>query len=134
LTQVKLITYRTTLKLSANGSSAGLQEAGTVLHLARSGRLIIKAQAQVRDGSLLVDENGRRTGRVMETIGSVSSPFLSVQPMTERIERIVGTKLYVQQSDREAGDRGGKRWNRQFKSNKNGGRRPRNDLTRKNSR
>jgi rRNA processing protein Gar1 len=72
-----------------------LQEAGTVLHLARSGRLIIKADSQVPDGKLLVDEGGRRAGKVMETIGPVTSPYLSVQPMTDRIESVVGTKLYV---------------------------------------
>ena len=77
---------------------ASLQEAGTVLHLAKSGRLIVKASSQLRDGTLLVDEKGRRTGRVMETIGPVVSPFLSVQPMTERIERIVGTKLFVSEA------------------------------------
>ncbi|MHB1909200.1 MAG: H/ACA ribonucleoprotein complex subunit GAR1 [Nitrososphaerales archaeon] len=90
-----------------------MQEAGTVLHLARSGRLIVKANSQVRDGALLVDQEGRRTGKVMETIGSVSSPFLSVQPMTERIERLVGSKLFVSESlPREE--------KRQFRKNKGG--------------
>jgi len=31
----------------------------------------------------------------MELIGPVEAPYLSVQPFTDRIERIVGTKLYV---------------------------------------
>jgi RNA-binding protein len=73
-----------------------LQEAGTVLHLARSGRLILKASPPaVREGSILVDEKGRRTGKVLELIGPVESPFLSVQPFTDRIERISDTKLYL---------------------------------------
>lgn len=75
-----------------------LSEVGTVLHLARSGRLIVRASSQVPDGTFLVDEKGRRAGRVMETIGPVSSPYLSVQPGTERIERIVGTKLFIAES------------------------------------
>jgi rRNA processing protein Gar1 len=87
--------------------------------MARSGRLIVKAQTQVRDGSLIVDEKGRRTGKVMETIGSVASPFLSVQPLTDRVERIIGTKLYIQ--DRPA-DRSGNNMERgsrdQYKRNK----------------
>jgi rRNA processing protein Gar1 len=83
-----------------------LQEAGTVLHLARSGRLIVKAASQVEDGTLLVDEGGKRTGRVMETIGPVSSPYLSIQPMTDRVERLVGAKLFVvQSSPRESSER-----------------------------
>jgi rRNA processing protein Gar1 len=75
-----------------------LSEVGTVLHLARSGRLIVRASSQVPDGTFLVDEKGRRAGRVMETIGPVSSPYLSVQPGTERIDRIVGTKLFIAES------------------------------------
>gem|GEM_PF-1575254 len=71
------------------------KEAGVVLHLARSGRLIIKAGAQVRDGSILIDASGRKTCRVIENIGPVSSPYLSTQPLTDRIERVVGQKLFV---------------------------------------
>ncbi len=72
-----------------------LQEAGTVLHLARSGRLIIKASTQLTDYTVLIDENGRRACRIMEMIGPVASPYFSAQPFTDRIERILGTKLYV---------------------------------------
>jgi rRNA processing protein Gar1 len=49
----------------------------------------------VREGSILIDEKGRRTGKVMELIGSAGAPYLSVQPFTDRIERISGTKLYL---------------------------------------
>ncbi len=93
-----------------------LQEAGTVLHLAKSGRLIVKAASLVHDGAFLVDENGRRAGKVMETIGPVSSPYLSVQPATERIERIIGTKVFISESHpRRAPDE--KQFS-QFRSNK----------------
>ncbi len=95
-----------------------LQEAGTVLHLAKSGRLIIKAASQVQDGVFLVDEKGRRAGRVMETIGPISSPYLSVQPGTDRIERIVGTKLFISESSPRHSS-GSKRFS-QFRSNKTG--------------
>ncbi|MGI0078319.1 MAG: H/ACA ribonucleoprotein complex subunit GAR1 [Nitrososphaerales archaeon] len=91
-------------------------EAGTVLHLARSGRLIVKASSQVPDGALLVDDKGRRAGKVMETIGPVSSPYLSVQPGTDRTERIVGTKLFISESLPSLPSRG-KKFNR-FRSNK----------------
>jgi rRNA processing protein Gar1 len=80
---------------------AVLQEAGVVLHLARSGRLILKASSQVPDGTLLVDNEGRRSGKVMETIGPVASPYLSVQPMTDRIERVVSTPLFISEVRQE---------------------------------
>jgi rRNA processing protein Gar1 len=60
--------------------------------------LIIKATSQVPDGKLLVDENGRRAGRVMETIGPVSSPYISLQPMSDRIEKIIGSKVFVSEA------------------------------------
>jgi rRNA processing protein Gar1 len=74
-----------------------LQEAATVLHLARSGRLILKAttSALPREGSILVDEKGRRVAKVLEIIGPVASPYLSTQPLTDRIERSSKTKLYL---------------------------------------
>lgn len=68
------------------------------MHLARSGRLIIKASTQIRDGTPLVDSEGRRIGRVMETIGPVKSPYLSVQPMTDRVERLIGSKLFISEN------------------------------------
>jgi RNA-binding protein len=84
-----------------------LQEAGTVLHLARSGRLILKAAPEiVREGSILVDEQGRRTAKVLEIIGPVSSPYLSAQPFTDRIERIVGAKLYLGEAQEPVRSRG----------------------------
>ena len=66
-----------------------------MLHLARSGRLILKASVPVKEGSILVDEKGRRTGKVQEIIGPASGPYLSAEPFTDRIERLVGTKLYL---------------------------------------
>jgi len=86
-----------------------LQEAGIVLHQARSGRLILKAAAQVRDGSILVDEEGRRTCKVIETIGPVASPYLSTQPLTDRLERIKGQKLFLSDLS-EYGERRSKRY------------------------
>ncbi len=83
-----------------------LQEAGTVLHLARSGRLILKtSNPPPREGSILVDEKGRRTCKVMEIIGPVSSPYISAQPLTDRIERVAGTKLFVGENTFREGPR-----------------------------
>jgi rRNA processing protein Gar1 len=51
--------------------------------------------APAKEGSILVDEKGRRTARVLEIIGPVASPYLSTQPLTDRIERSSKTKLYL---------------------------------------
>lgn len=99
-----------------------MQEAGVVLHLARSGRLILKAQGQVKDGSILVDSEGRKSCKVIENIGPVSSPYLSTQPLTDRIERILGQKLFI-------GDLPQHHKERRFRSNKSG--KKRNDQGRR---
>jgi rRNA processing protein Gar1 len=75
-----------------------LQEAATVMHLARSGRLILRANSPVKDGSILVDEKGRKTCKVIETIGPVSGPYFSAQPLADRIGRVAGEKLFLDES------------------------------------
>jgi RNA-binding protein len=72
-------------------------EIGEVMHLAKSGRLIVKlnaAGAGVKAGELLIDGSGKRVGRVAELIGPVSAPYASVIPMTDRTSRLVGTKIF----------------------------------------
>jgi rRNA processing protein Gar1 len=67
------------------------------MHLAKSGRLIVKLSAAgqtVRAGEILVDANGRRVGKVSEVIGSTESPYASVIPMTDRTARLVGAKVF----------------------------------------
>ncbi|MGI0091983.1 MAG: H/ACA ribonucleoprotein complex subunit GAR1 [Nitrososphaerales archaeon] len=98
-----------------------MQEAGTVLHLARSGRLILKSSggtttsSLVKEGSILVDEKGRRTCKVLEIIGPVFSPYISAQPLTDRIERVAGSKLFVSEEERPSESRrSGKSYGRRF--------------------
>lgn len=72
-----------------------LQEAGAILHQAKSGRLIVKVSKGVGVGSVLLDERGRKLGRVVELIGPVSSPYASVAPVTSRLGR-KGDRVFVQ--------------------------------------
>src|SRR5690606_24083256 len=72
-------------------------EIGEVMHLAKSGRLIVKlnaAGAGIKAGELLVDGSGRREGKVAELIGPVSAPYASVIPMTDRASRLIGSKVF----------------------------------------
>lgn len=78
-------------------SFTNVGEIGEIMHLAKSGRLIVKlnaAGAGVRAGELLVDGSGKRVGRVAELIGPVSAPYASVIPMTDRTSRLVGAKVF----------------------------------------
>ena len=78
-------------------NSTKVGEIGEVMHLAKSGRLIVKlnsAGAELHAGDLIVDASGKRVGRVSELIGPVSSPYASVIPMTDRTGRLAGNKVF----------------------------------------
>jgi RNA-binding protein len=78
-------------------SLTNVGEIGEIMHLAKSGRLIVKlnaAGASLRAGELLVDGSGKRVGKVAELIGPVSAPYASVIPMTDRTSRLVGAKIF----------------------------------------
>lgn len=68
------------------------------MHLARSGRLIVKLNTTdgdgIKPGDLLIDGSGRKVGRVVELLGPVSSPYASVIPMTDRTSRLAGSKVF----------------------------------------
>lgn len=77
--------------------STKVGEIGEVMHLAKSGRLIVKLNSTgeaVKAGELLVDASGKRVGRVVELIGPVNAPYASVIPMTDRTNRLVGAKVF----------------------------------------
>ena len=78
--------------------SAELGEIGEVMHLAKSGRLIVKlneAGAGTKPGELLIDAAGRRVGKIVELLGPVSAPYASVIPMTDRTARLAGAKVFA---------------------------------------
>ena len=53
-------------------------QVGTIHHLAKSGRLIVKLSREVRPGVSVLDDGRRKLGRVVELIGPVRSPYASV--------------------------------------------------------
>jgi RNA-binding protein len=72
-----------------------LQGVGEVLHLASSGRVIIRLTKPVRDGQLLVDDAGRKIAKVSEMIGPVDAPYASATPLTNNIQKYVGKKIFM---------------------------------------
>ncbi len=71
-----------------------LLEVGEILHIAKSGRVIVKLSQKVNSGDILVDSKGKKVARVVELIGPVKAPYASAIPMTDRISKLVGTKMY----------------------------------------
>ncbi|MGQ9469406.1 MAG: H/ACA ribonucleoprotein complex subunit GAR1 [Nitrososphaerales archaeon] len=72
-----------------------MEEVGTVTHLAKSGRIIIKVDKWVKPGTILLDFKGRKFCKVMELIGPVRSPYATAIPLTERVERAIGTRVRI---------------------------------------
>ena len=58
---------------------------GTILHQAKSGRLILKLSREVKPGSTVVDAQGKKLGKVIELIGPVKAPYASVGVSTSRL-------------------------------------------------
>jgi len=71
-----------------------LQEIGEIMHLASSGRVIIKLTRPLDEGDYVCDDSGRKIGKVTELIGPVSAPFASAISLTNNIRKYVGAKVY----------------------------------------
>ena len=74
-----------------------LEEIGEIMHLAKSGRLIIRLTAignEPKSGELIIDPNGKHIGKVIEVIGPVTAPYVSVVPMIDRVNKIIGIKVF----------------------------------------
>src|ERR687884_1804472 len=74
-----------------------LEEIGEIMHLAKSGRLIVRLTCvgnEPNSGELIIDTNGKRIGKVIEVIGPVTAPYASVVPMIDKINKIIGIKVF----------------------------------------
>ncbi|MCA2003667.1 MAG: Gar1/Naf1 family protein, partial [Candidatus Nitrosotenuis sp.] len=69
-----------------------MQEVGEIMHLASSGRVIIRLKRQLDEGNFVCDESGRKIAKVAELIGPVSNPYASAISLTNNIKKYVGTK------------------------------------------
>jgi RNA-binding protein len=60
-------------------------QVGILLHQAKSGRLVVRLSREIRPGVFLLDEKGRRLGRVVELIGPVRAPYASVSVVSSKL-------------------------------------------------
>ena len=68
-----------------------------VLHLARSGRLILHANGDFMANNILYDDKERKVAKVIEVFGPIKSPYISAMPLTDRIKRIIGKNVHTSQ-------------------------------------
>ncbi|MDT7864654.1 MAG: Gar1/Naf1 family protein [Thermoproteota archaeon] len=69
---------------------------GTVSHISKSKKIIIKAEDIPKLNSEVFSEDKEAIGIVIDIMGPVSSPFISVKPYKkENLERFIGKKVYI---------------------------------------
>jgi RNA-binding protein len=72
-----------------------LLQVGVLLHQAKSGRLIVRLSREVRSGVIILDDRGKRLGKVAELIGPVRAPYASVVATSDGIGK-GGQRAYVE--------------------------------------
>jgi rRNA processing protein Gar1 len=73
-----------------------MEKIGEIIHLAKSGRLIVKIEENANHnliGQALTDDKGTKVGKIIELIGSIKSPYASVIPILNS-KYSVGGKVY----------------------------------------
>ena len=71
-----------------------MQEVGEVLHIANSGRVIVRLSKEIKEGQILCDKNSQKIGRVTELIGPIKNPFASAIPLSNNLKKISGIKVF----------------------------------------
>jgi RNA-binding protein len=72
-----------------------LQEVGEILHLASSGRVIVRLSKIVLQDQILCDEKSTKVAKVTEMIGPVAKPYASAISLTNNIKKFVGKKMFT---------------------------------------
>ena len=72
-----------------------MQEVGEILHLANSGRVIVRLSKVVQQDQILCDEKSTKVAKVTELIGPVAKPYASATSLTNNIKKFVGKKMFA---------------------------------------
>ena len=72
-----------------------MQEVGEVLHLASSGRVIIRLSKPLKDGQIIVYGMGTKVAKVSEIIVPFDAPNASATPLTNNIKKHLGKQVYI---------------------------------------
>jgi len=65
------------------------------LHLASSGRVIVRLSKTVTQDQILCDEKSTKVAKVTELIGPVAKPYASAISLTNNIKKFVGKKMFT---------------------------------------
>lgn len=79
-----------------------MQKSGEILHIAGSGRVIIKLTEALAEGQILCDRGGTKVAKVMEMIGPVEAPLASAVPLTNNIKKQIGRAVFASPARNDA--------------------------------
>ena len=65
------------------------------MHLARSGRVIVRLSNTVGANQILCDDKSVKVAKVTELIGPVTKPYASAISLTNNIKKFVGKKVFT---------------------------------------
>ena len=65
------------------------------MHLANSGRVIVRLSTTLKEGQILCDEKSSKIAKVTEMIGPVAKPYASAIPLTNSVRKYVGKKVFA---------------------------------------
>jgi rRNA processing protein Gar1 len=65
------------------------------MHITPSGKAVLKAEKTPKIGEVVLDENRKRVGTVLDIFGSTSSPYIGVLMKTKNPHSTVNKFLYV---------------------------------------
>ena len=65
------------------------------MHLASSGRVIVRLSKTVTQDQILCDEKSTKVAKVTELIGPVAKPYASAISLTNNVKRFIGKKMFV---------------------------------------
>ena len=65
------------------------------MHLASSGRVIVRLSKTVTQDQILCDEKSTKVAKVTELIGPVAKPYASAISLTNNIKKFVGEKMFA---------------------------------------
>ena len=77
-----------------------MKQVGEVLHLSKSGNLIVKLQTQQApplNSLVFTSSQNKLVGKVVDVMGPVASPYLAVKPEIDKPEKLAGVKIYVEE-------------------------------------
>ena len=65
------------------------------MHLASSGRVIVRLSKTVTQDQILCDEKSTKVAKVTEMIGPVAKPYASAISLANNIKKFVGKKMFT---------------------------------------